>query len=334
MSDEIPLEDLFDKSAIVDISRVGATETKSLIMGIVVLKLQEYRMSQAGQMNADLRHLTVLEEAHNLLKKTSTEQSEEGSNIVGKSVEMLTNAIAEIRTFGEGFIIVDQAPELLDTAAIRNTNTKIVLRLPESTDREITGGAMALNKQQSDELSKLPTGVAAVYQNDWQEAVLCALPKYESYDFSLHKKKAAGSIEIRKKESSKLLHLLLRKPKDQTETDYIKELIKVSNVSAKVKKDLILNLGKRNLVFEWAVADFINKNFDFSDIFRGTSDCDDLEQMSAIMMQNIESEFEEFSRDELCAIMYYICRIEHERHPDNVEIELLRTEHLREKVIL
>lgn len=334
VSDEIPFEDLFDKSAIVDISRVGATETKSLIMGIVVLKLQEYRMSQAGQMNADLRHLTVLEEAHNLLKKTSTEQSEEGSNIVGKSVEMLTNAIAEIRTFGEGFIIVDQAPELLDTAAIRNTNTKIVLRLPESTDREITGGAMALNKQQSDELSKLPTGVAAVYQNDWQEAVLCALPKYESYDFSLHKKKAVGSIEIRKKESSKLLHLLLRKPKDQTETDYIKELIKVSNVSAKVKKDLILNLGKRNLVFEWAVADFINKNFDFSDIFRGTSDCDDLEQMSAIMMQNIESEFEEFSRDELYAIMYYICRIEHERHPDNAEIELLRTEHLREKVIL
>ena len=334
VSDEIPLEDLFDKSAIVDISRVGATETKSLIMGIVVLKLQEYRMSQAGQMNADLRHLTVLEEAHNLLKKTSTEQSEEGSNIVGKSVEMLTNAIAEIRTFGEGFIIVDQAPELLDTAAIRNTNTKIVLRLPESTDREITGGAMALNKQQSDELSKLPTGVAAVYQNDWQEAVLCALPKYESYDFSLHKKKAVGPIEIRKKESSKLLHLLLRKPKDQTETDYIKELIKVSNVSAKVKKDLILNLGKRNLVFEWAVADFINKNFDFSDIFRGTSDCDDLEQMSAIMMQNIESEFEEFSRDELYAIMYYICRIEHERHPDNAEIELLRTEHLREKVIL
>lgn len=291
-------------------------------------------MSQAGQMNADLRHLTVLEEAHNLLKKTFTEQSEEGSNIVGKSVEMLTNAIAEIRTFGEGFIIVDQAPGLLDTAAIRNTNTKIILRLPESTDREITGGAMALSKQQSDELSKLPTGVAAVYQNDWQEAVLCALPRHESFDFSLHKEKVAGSIEMRKKESSKLLHLLLRKPKNQTEAAYIKELIKVSNVSAKIKKDLILNLEKRNQVFEWAVADFINKNFDFSDIFRGTSDCDDLEQMSSIMMQNIEGEFEKFDQDELYAIMYYICRIEHEKYPDNAEIELLRTEHLREKVIL
>ena len=334
VSDEVSLEELFDRSAIIDISRVGAMETKSLIMGIIVLKLQEYRMSQADQMNADLRHLTVLEEAHNLLKKTSTEQSEEESNIVGKSVEMLTNAIAEIRTFGEGFIIVDQAPGLLDTAAIRNTNTKIVLRLPESMDREITGGAMALNKQQRDELSKLPTGVAAVYQNNWQEAVLCALPKYESYDFTLHKKKVTGDVEIRKKESSKLLHLLLRKPKDQAEAEYMKELIKISNVAAKAKKDLILNLEKRNLIFEWAVADFINKNFDFRDIFRGTSECDSFEEMSSIMMQNIEGEFNEFDQNELYGIMYYICRVEHEKYPENTAIEMLRTEYLKKKVTL
>ena len=162
------------------ISRVGAVETKSLIMGLVVMKLQEYRMSNADEMNSELKHITVLEEAHNLLKKTSTEQSADSSNMVGKSVEMLTNAIAEIRTYGEGFIIVDQAPNLLDIAAIRNTNTKIVLRLPESTDREITGGSIALQDAQFDELSKLPTGVAAVYQNDWQEAVLCQIPVYLS----------------------------------------------------------------------------------------------------------------------------------------------------------
>ena len=136
VSDEMDLADLFDRSAIIDISRVGAMETKALIMGLVVLKLQEYRMANSTGMNAPLKHITVLEEAHNLLKKTSTEQTAESSNMVGKSVEMLTNAIAEIRTFGEGFVIVDQAPNLLDTATIRNTNTKIILRLPESTDRE------------------------------------------------------------------------------------------------------------------------------------------------------------------------------------------------------
>ena len=36
-------------------------------MGILVLKLQEYRMT-SGDMNAELKHITVLEEAHNLLK--------------------------------------------------------------------------------------------------------------------------------------------------------------------------------------------------------------------------------------------------------------------------
>ena len=70
---------------IVDLSRVGSSETKSLIMGMMVLKLQEYRMSSATSMNAELNHITVLEEAHNLLRRTSNEQSAEGSNLLGKS---------------------------------------------------------------------------------------------------------------------------------------------------------------------------------------------------------------------------------------------------------
>lgn len=66
-TDEISGDDLFDENVIVDLSRVGAVETKALIMGLLVLKLQEHRMIK-GDMNAKLRHMTVLEEAHNLLK--------------------------------------------------------------------------------------------------------------------------------------------------------------------------------------------------------------------------------------------------------------------------
>lgn len=69
VSDEMNLAELFDESAIIDISRVGSVETKSLIMGLVVMKLQEYRMANAEGMNVPLKHITVLEEAHNLLKK-------------------------------------------------------------------------------------------------------------------------------------------------------------------------------------------------------------------------------------------------------------------------
>lgn len=179
VSDEISATQLFDENVIVDLSRVGSSETKSLIMGMLVLKLQEYRMSSANGMNAELKHITVLEEAHNLLRRTSSERSSEGSNLLGKSVEMLSNAIAEMRTYGEGFIIVDQAPGLMDMSVIRNTNTKIILRLPDQTDRELVGRAANLNEDQITELAKLPCGVGAVYQNEWVQPVLCKVDRVD-----------------------------------------------------------------------------------------------------------------------------------------------------------
>lgn len=187
--------EMFDQNVIVDLSRVGSMETKSLLMGILVMKLQEYRMCSSG-MNSRLRHVTVLEEAHNLQRKTSAEQSQEGANLQGKSVEMLANAIAEMRTYGEGFIIADQAPGLLDMSVIRNTNTKIILRLPDEEDRKLVGKSAALKEAQIDELSKLPLGVAAVYQNEWPEAVLCKIEAYPMPENAVYHKPSKMPHEI------------------------------------------------------------------------------------------------------------------------------------------
>lgn len=193
--DALTDEALFDRNVIVDLSRVGSMETKSLLMGILVMKLQEYRMCSSG-MNSRLCHVTVLEEAHNLLRKTSAEQSQEGANLQGKSVEMLANAIAEMRTYGEGFIIADQAPGLLDMSVIRNTNTKIILRLPDEEDRKLVGKSAALKEAQIDELSKLPLGVAAVYQNEWPEAVLCKIEAYPMPENAVYHKPSKMPHEI------------------------------------------------------------------------------------------------------------------------------------------
>lgn len=175
-------EELFDKNVIVDLSRIGSSETKALIMGLLVLKLQEYRMKTCKP-NSNIQHVTVLEEAHNLLKRTSTEQTSENSNLLGKSVEMLANSIAEMRTYGEGFIIADQSPGLLDMSVIRNTNTKIILRLPDFSDRELVGKAAGLDDSQIIELGKLEKGVAAISQSDWLEPVLCKIDKFESCSY-------------------------------------------------------------------------------------------------------------------------------------------------------
>ena len=177
-TDEIDSELLFDSNVIVDLSRIGSAETKALIMGLLVMRLNEHRMTGDG-MNRPLRHVTVLEEAHNILKRSSSEGGVEGGNVVGKAVEMLVNGIAEMRTYGEGFIIVDQSPNAVDIAAIRNTNTKIIMRLPEEADRRLLGKSAGLRDDQLDEIARLPSGVAIVYQNDWLEPVLCQIDRFE-----------------------------------------------------------------------------------------------------------------------------------------------------------
>lgn len=171
--EQTPYEKLFDENCILDISRVRSSETKALLMGMMVYILNEYRVDQKTENNTGLRHVTVLEEAHNLLKNTSGKESE----LIGKSVEMITNTIAEIRTYGEGFIIVDQSPSSVDIVAIKNTNTKIVLRTPEANDREAVGRSMGLSTAQVNEIAKLPSGVAVVYQNNWISPVLTLVDK-------------------------------------------------------------------------------------------------------------------------------------------------------------
>lgn len=166
-------EKLFDQNCVLDISRVKSSETKALLMGLMVYILNEYRVDRKTQSNRGLNHVTVLEEAHHLLKNTSGTESD----LIGKSVEMLTQTIAEIRTYGEGFIIVDQSPSSVDISAIKNTNTKIVLRTPEANDREAVGRSMGLTPDQVNEIAKLPSGVAAVYQNDWVNPVLTLINK-------------------------------------------------------------------------------------------------------------------------------------------------------------
>ncbi|EOX4279927.1 type VI secretion protein [Vibrio cholerae] len=184
-ADEISNTELFDRNVIIDLSRVGSQESKSLLMGLLIIRLGEYRAEQM-LMNQPLKHITVLEEAHNILRANPSSNSAEGGNVAEKSVEMLSNAIAEMRTHGEGFIIADQSPSAVHISAIRNTNTKILMRLPDETDRLLAGKSAALTEEQIDEMARLPRGVAVVYQNEWLEAVLCKVSRFSGQESPYH----------------------------------------------------------------------------------------------------------------------------------------------------
>ena len=247
-SNETDNEVLFDKNVIIDLSRVGSLETKSLIMGILIMRLSEHRMSHAEETNASLKHLTVLEEAHNILKRTSTEQSTEGSNVAGKSVEMISNAIAEMRTYGEGFVIVDQSPSAVDISAIRNTNTKIIMRLPDESDRRLAGKSAGLKDEQLDEIAKLPKGVAVVYQNDWVEPLLCSIQKYKGEEGRYEYKPVIHINASTRKLRKNLIQLLLRnrvKNPIDSKIDDISCLLERAEISSRSK------LGIQRIIHEY-----------------------------------------------------------------------------------
>ena len=50
-------------------------------------------------------------------------------------------------------------------------------RTPEANDRDAVGRSMGLTPDQVNEIAKLPSGVAVIYQNDWVNPVLCMIEK-------------------------------------------------------------------------------------------------------------------------------------------------------------
>ena len=168
-------EELFEQNVIIDLSEVGSQETVSLMMGILVVRLREYRASTSRPANQVLHHVMVLEEAHNIFPRSTQSNVEGGQSISGKSVQMLSQCIAEMRGYGQGFFIVDQSPSEIDISSIRNTATKIVMRQPEAADQLAMAHSLSLSEEQAAELSRLPERVALVYQTGWIEPVMVRL---------------------------------------------------------------------------------------------------------------------------------------------------------------
>lgn len=252
-ADEISNADLFDRNVIIDLSRVGSQETKSLLMGLLIIKLGEYRAEQI-LMNQPLKHITVLEEAHNILRANPSSSGVEGGSVAEKSVEILSNAIAEMRTYGEGFLIADQSPSAVHISAIRNTNTKILMRLPDEADRLLAGKSAALTDEQIDEMARLPRGVAVVYQNEWLEAVLCKVNRFSGqespYQYQALPTKKISEIEFRFNLVTHLLGGYNQVKSEENVEQLIEELFR-SNLPTEMKIRLrqYLHTGLTDILF-------------------------------------------------------------------------------------
>jgi DNA helicase HerA-like ATPase len=161
-------------NAVLEIEDVGDDHDKAFLMGTVLIRLVEYlRLASRHEPGAapGLRHLTVFEEAHRLLRRPDA-----GGGAAAHAVEMFAGLLAEIRAYGEGIVIAEQIPARLIPDVIKNTAVKIAHRLPAADDREAVGATMNMTRPQSQYLVTLVPGEAAVFMDGMDYPLLAKMP--------------------------------------------------------------------------------------------------------------------------------------------------------------
>ncbi|MFC1675434.1 ATP-binding protein [Planctomycetota bacterium] len=112
----------------------------------------------------DLHHVTVIEEAHNIVGRTgSAKASEDIADPKAFAAQYISRMLAELRALGEGIIIADQLPSAVAPEVVKNTGTKLAHRLVSNEDRKDLGGAMLLGDTEIEEIARLKPGEAYFY---------------------------------------------------------------------------------------------------------------------------------------------------------------------------
>jgi DNA helicase HerA-like ATPase len=170
---------LLQTNAVLEIEDVGDDRDKAFLMGTVLIRLVEHlRLAhRAAGPTAEtrLRHITVIEEAHRLLRRTEP-GTPATAGAAEHAVEMFAGLLAEIRAYGEGLVIAEQIPGRLIPDVIKNTAVKIAHRLPAADDRDVVGATMNLTRPQSRYLVTLRPGEAAVFTDGMDYPLLARLP--------------------------------------------------------------------------------------------------------------------------------------------------------------
>ncbi|MFE1826869.1 sigma factor [Streptomyces yangpuensis] len=175
----VPVTELFERPAVVELRGLGDDEEKSFVMALLLCMLYEHAEARsdtgAAPSGVGLRHLTLIEEAHRLLRASRGPSGGEVGDPQAKAVSMFTDMLAEMRAYGEGFVVADQVPVKLAPDVVKNSNVKILHRLVAADDRAVVSAAVNLTDRQSRHLGLLPPGVAVVHDERIGSAVLVAM---------------------------------------------------------------------------------------------------------------------------------------------------------------
>ncbi len=172
-----PIDELLRRPVVIELAGVGDNDKEqSLLMALILQTMTEHYKARRKP-GGGLAHVTVIEEAHRLLGQPSAQsaQAREGS-AQARAAQAFANTLAENRKYGEGLVIVEQVPGKLVEDAYKNTNLKIMHRLPAEDDRRLIGSTMRLNDDQERYASTLKPFTAFAYHDSIDRPALVQAP--------------------------------------------------------------------------------------------------------------------------------------------------------------
>ncbi len=170
---------VLERNVVFELEALANDEDKAFVMGALLIRLYEQLLLEERERftreraPGRLRHVTVVEEAHRLLRNVPLDSP------AAHSLELFASLLAEVRAYGEGIVIAEQIPSKLIPDVIKNTALKIVHRLPAADDREAVGATMNLSQAQSAYVVTLDPGTAAVFADGMDRPVLARMPTGE-----------------------------------------------------------------------------------------------------------------------------------------------------------
>lgn len=171
-----PISLLFEQPAVVELENFGDGEEQSFVMALLFVMLAQHAKVRAKIGPERLRHITLIEEAHRLLSGSGGPQHPEVGDSRRKAISMFTDALAEMRGLGEGFIIAEQIPGDLAPQTLKNTNTKLVFNLNSIEDRRLVGASLNLNESQIHHIANLKEGHAVAHDPRIGDAIHIEIP--------------------------------------------------------------------------------------------------------------------------------------------------------------
>lgn len=170
-----PIEELLSRPVVLELAGVGDNEKEqSLITALVLQTMTEHY--KATRTNSGLNHVTVIEEAHRLLGRPPAQGDIRVGSAQARAAEAFANTLAENRKYGEGIVIVEQVPGKLVEDAYKNTNLKVMHRLPAEADRQLIGGTMRLTPDQERYAASLAPFHALVHHDQLDRPALVQIP--------------------------------------------------------------------------------------------------------------------------------------------------------------